>query len=111
MKRLEEIALGTFLSEFPEDKSFDDIVLDLNAAAEGWELPDGIVLLEKFEEWHLGAIADMIQELKSDIYNAIRPAKTAAQMYYTRDKEDIDDYTSDDLLNLGGVLSDHVNLL
>jgi len=106
LKKLESIALATYLSDFPDYESFDTIV-EVIERSETWSLPDSIVPWEPFEDWDTEALANQIVELRDEIYKALHPAKTAADMYYVRDRTE----QSDDLLNIGRELSKLVKSL
>lgn len=64
----QNIAVNHWLSRYPEDKTYDEIITILNES-ETWNLPKGIEFPEFFEDFYPPIIAGYIEELAEDIDN------------------------------------------
>lgn len=75
----QRVALGEYLSEFPEHKSFEEILDTLALDGYPWDNKDGIIVWSPFE-YELGAdIADYIQNLHKNIKALIDAAVKETQ--------------------------------
>ncbi len=69
-RRAQEIALATYLNEWPEAMQFDAILEEMRAAEFGaWvETHDGrITIAEYYEDWNLATLASYIDRLADSI--------------------------------------------
>ena len=110
MKQSERFALMEWLTEFPDDKTYDEIILMLRGDESEWTHPD-IDVWEVVENHTLDQVADMIdntrmhfESINGDLIFALRDAIKLAQ---ENAPDMIDDENFTDRLNgLLGVLAD-----
>jgi hypothetical protein len=108
MKQSERFALMEWLSEFPDDKTYDEIIEMLNV--DDWIDPD-ISVWEVVENYELSEVADMIENTRmhfeganGELISALRDAIRLAQ---ENAPDMIDDEDFNERLNaLQGVLKD-----
>jgi len=53
-----ETAIGLYFSEYPEDKTWEEIT---TAAIEGHELPDDLIVCEDYEDWDIHSVMNAVQ--------------------------------------------------
>jgi hypothetical protein len=85
MKQSERFALHEWLSEFPDDKTYDEIIGMLTGAEEVW-VQDGITVWEVVEHHTLEQVADLIENTRmhfehmtEDLVSALQGAVRLAQ--------------------------------
>jgi hypothetical protein len=114
MKQSERFALMEWLSEFPDDKTYDEIIEMLNV--DDWIDPD-ISVWEVVENYELSEVADMIENtrmhfesitsgLTSALASAIRLAQDNAPDTYINNFGVEDDDFTERLNALQGVLAE-----
>ena len=65
MNRYELFALAHFLSEFPEGWDYDRVLETLEANDD--DCRDNIVVWEPYEDWGVGELCEMIDDMKRDL--------------------------------------------
>jgi hypothetical protein len=110
MKQSERFALMEWLSEFPDDKTYDEIILMLKGDESEWSHPD-ISVWEVVENHTLDQVADFIENTRmhfesanGELISALRGAIKLAQEN-APDMIDDEDFT-DRLNSLLAVLAD-----
>ena len=108
MKHSERFALMEWLSEFPDDKTYDEIIEMLNV--DDWSNPD-LSVWEVVENYELSEVADMIENTRmhfeganGELISALRGAIKLAQEN-APDMIDDEDFT-DRLNSLLAVLAE-----
>ena len=110
MKKSERFALMEWLTEFPDDKTYDEIILMLKGDESEWTHPD-IDVWEVVENHTLDQVADIIENtrmhfesINGDLIFALRDA---IKLAHENAPDMIDDENFTDRLNaLQGVLAD-----
>jgi len=111
MKQSERFALMEWLTEFPDDKTYDEIILMLRGDESEWKHPD-IDVWEVVENHTLDQVADMIENTRMHFENIvdmylISALESAIRLAQENAPDMIDDQDFTDRLNgLLGVLAD-----
>jgi len=110
MKQSERFALMEWLSEFPDDKTYDEIILMLRGDESEWTHPD-IDVWEVVENHTLDQVADFIENTRMHFESAngelISALRDAIKLAHENAPDMIDDENFTDRLNaLQGVLAE-----
>jgi len=110
MKQSERFALMEWLSEFPDDKTYDEIILMLRGDESEWTHPD-IDVWEVVENHTLDQVADMIENTRMHFESVngalIFALRDAIKLAHENAPDMIDDENFTDRLNaLQGVLAE-----
>ena len=110
MKQSERFALMEWLSEFPDDKTYDEIILMLRGDESEWTHPD-IDVWEVVENHTLDQVADMIENTRMHFESVngalIFALRDAIKLAHENAPDMIDDDNFTDRLNaLQGVLAE-----
>ena len=65
MTTAEYIAVDCFISEYPEDATYDEVITSMRECEVGY--PDNISTCEHYEDWYAPRLAQEIDNLASDI--------------------------------------------
>jgi hypothetical protein len=110
MKRSERFALMEWLSEFPDDKTYDEIMEMMRDFNHTWTHED-LSVWEVVENYELSEVADMIENTRMHFENAngelIFALRDAIKLAHENAPDMIDDENFTDRLNaLQGVLAE-----
>ena len=110
MKQSERFALMEWLSEFPDDKTYDEIILMLRGDESQWKHPD-IDVWEVVENHTLDQVADFIDNTRMHFESVngalIFALRDAIKLAHENAPDMIDDDNFTDRLNaLQGVLAE-----
>jgi hypothetical protein len=110
MKQSERFALMELLSEFPDDKTYDEIILMLRGDESEWTHPD-IDVWEVVENHTLDQVADFIENTRMHFESVngalIFALRDAIKLAHENAPDMIDDENFTDRLNaLQGVLAE-----
>ena len=110
MKQSERFALMEWLSEFPDDKTYDEIILMLRGDESEWTHPD-IDVWEVVENHTLDQVADFIENTRMHFESVngalIFALRDAIKLAHENAPDMIDDENFTDRLNaLQGVLAE-----
>jgi hypothetical protein len=110
MKKSERFALMEWLTEFPDDKTYDEIILMLRGDESEWTHPD-IDVWEVVENHTLDQVADIIENTRMHFESVngalIFALRDAIKLAHENAPDMIDDENFTDRLNaLQGVLAE-----